>query len=610
MVILNDFRVTTNNIRIKLNKIIFFLKNKAINFWETFRNIFKKWPTKRQWSCLFKVLMPQELWTVRIFITLILVSLSILIVSRYVNHTHLEPKEGGKYTEGLLGQPRYINPILSQTNDVDRDLVEIIFSGLFTYDENSNIIPELADSYSVEEDGLLYIIHLKDNVLWHDGEKVTAEDVIFTIKSIQDTEYKSPLRTIWQGVEIEKIDDLTVQFKIKNPYVPFLHNLTIGILPKHLWAGISAQNFSLADYNLYPIGSGPYQFKEIDKNKSGQVASITLDRNENYLNNNQAPFIETVIFKFYSNQEELVNAYKVGSVDGITPLSAIDQPTEKKNATVYQINLPIYHAVFFNQTESKPLSDKNVRKALSYATNKEEILNKVLDNKGTIINFPLLLSWLNHDENEESEHNFNLDEAKRILDDNDWTDENRDGIREKKLSSDEEATKLEFDLITTNWPELEQTAQLIKDQWEQIGIQVNLEIVDPITIQQEYIRPRNYQALLFGEVLGADPDPFAFWHSSQKKDPGLNLSLYQNRNADKLLEEARQTLDENQRAEKYKEFQGIVSEDIPAIFLYSSTYLYPVNNKVKGISIVKLPLPSQRFCQIENWYIKTKRINK
>ena len=147
-------------------------------------------------------------------------------------------------------------------------------------------------------------------------------------------------------------------------------------------------------------------------------------------------------------------------------------------------------------------------------------------------------------------------------------------------------------------------------QWEKIGAAVNVIVVDPSVIQNEYIRPRQYEALLFGQILGADPDPFAFWHSSRKKDPGLNLALYNNQKADKILEDARQSLDLEFRQQKYVDFQKLLLEDMPAVFLYSPYYIYPVNNKVKGIEIEKLALPSYRFSQIEKWYVRTARIEK
>lgn len=560
---------------------------------------------------MLKVLPSRERWLARGLIFIILVSLLTLLVNVYLQRTEILPEIGGQYKEGILGQPRYINPILAQTNDADRDLVQLIFSSLFKYNEQGRLIPDLAENYTIEEDGLVYNIFLRKNVFWHNGEPLTVNDVIFTIKTIQDPEYRSPLKVNWQGVKVEKVDDFTIRFTLNNVYAPFLHNLTVGILPRHLWLGISAQNFPLAEYNLKPVGSGPYQFKKLTKSQIGKVESIELVLNENYYspaptkNEVQGPFIEKIVLRFYNNQTALIDAYEKRQIDGLSFLSPINQSNIKNNLNIHQINLPAYYAVFLNQTKSKPLADKTVRLALAYATNKEEIIEKVLAGQGKTVDSPLLPGWLGFF-TETKKYDFALEHAQNILEEADWKDLDNDGIREKEINDEE--TKLEITLLTTDWPELKETAQLLKEQWEKIGAKINLETIEAITIQQDYIRPREYQALLFGEVLGADPDPFAFWHSSQRKDPGLNLAVYQNKDVDKLLEEARQTLDQPSRKEKYTEFQELLIEDMPAIFLYSPTYLYPVNKKVKGIFIDKLAQPSQRFSQVENWYIKTKRV--
>jgi len=525
----------------------------------------------------------------------------------------VQPKIGGSYTEGILGQPRYINPVLAQTNDADRDIAQVVYSGLFKYDGYGNLIPDLVKRYTIEDEGLTYNISLKKDVFWHDGQPLNADDVIFTIKTIQDPEYKSPLKTNWQGVKIEKVDDYTVEFKLNNIYAPFLHNLTIGILPKHLWAGISAANFPLAEYNLKPVGSGPYKFKNLKNNKDGKVNSIELARNEKfylpYSKNNelQGPFIEKITFKFYSSQEEVLNGLKKREIDGISFIPAEKIGGGENSLNIYKINLPIYYAVFFNQTESKALSDKSVRQALVYALNKQQVVNDVLKEEGAVVDSPFLPGWFGYSE-DIKRYEYEPEKTKQILGDNNWTDADGDGILEKKIGDEE--VKLEINLLTSNWPELAKAAEIIKSQWEQIGAKVNLTTADSNVIQQEYIRPRQYQALLFGEVLNADPDPFAFWHSSQKKDPGLNLSLYQNKDVDKLLEDARQTTDEQIRAAKYAEFQKIITDELPAIFLYSPTYLYPVDESIKGIDIERLPIHSQRFSQIEDWFIKTKRVWK
>ena len=565
----------------------------------------------KQWARLPKVLPSKERWIARFFIFLIFASIIVLLFNFYLNKTYIEPKIGGSYTEGILGQPRFINPILAQTNDADRDLTQIIYSSLFKYDGQENLIPDLTESYNISEDGLLYEIKIRENVKWHNDEQLTVDDIIYTIKTIQDPEYKSPLKNNWQGVEIEKIDDFKMSFKLNNVYSPFLHNLTVGIVPKHLWAGISAQNFALGQYNIQPVGSGPYKFEKINKDKDGKIESIELIRNENFYlqieGSPNGPFIENVIFKFFDSQTELIDAYKRRQIDGLSFVSGINQLNIVNHLNIYEINIPAYYAVFFNQTESKVLADKTVRLALSYATDKKEIISKILSDKGIQIDSPLLPDWFGYTP-ETNIYEFALEHANNTLEAAEWKDLNNDGIREKTIDGEE--IELEINILTTNWPELQQTAELLKEQWEKIGARINLEILDAVTVQQDYIKPRQYEALLFGEVLNADPDPFAFWHSSQRKDPGLNLSVYANDKIDKLLEEGRQSIDQESRKEKYNEFQKLLTEDVPAVFLYSPTYLYPVNKKVRGIFIEKFSQPSHRFSQIENWFIKTNRIWK
>jgi len=565
----------------------------------------------KQWARLPKILPLKERWITRILILLIFVSIVALLFNFYLNKTYIEPKIGGSYTEGILGQPRFINPILAQTNDADRDLTQIIYSSLFKYDGQGNLILDLTESYNISEDGLFYEIKIKENVKWHNNEQLTINDIIYTIKTIQDPEYKSPLKNNWQGVEMEKIDDFRMSFKLNNVYSPFLHNLTVGIIPKHLWAGISAQNFALAQYNVQPIGSGPYKFEKINKDDDGKIESIELIRNENFYlqfeGSPKGPFIENVTFKFFDGQIELIDAYKRRQIDGLSFVSGINQLNIVNHLKIYEINIPAYYAVFFNQTESKVLADKTVRLALSYATDKKEIISKILSDKGIQIDSPMLPNWFGYT-SETNIYEFALEHAKNTLESEGWKDLNNDGIREKIVNDEE--IKLEINILTTDWPELKQTAELLKEQWGKIGAKINLEILDATTVQQDYIKTRQYEALLFGEVLNADPDPFAFWHSSQRKDPGLNLSVYANDKIDKLLEEGRQSIDQENRKEKYAEFQKLLIEDIPAVFLYSPTYIYPVNKKVNGIFIERFSQPSHRFSQIENWFIKTNRIWK
>ena len=297
----------------------------------SFKKVFSvpggQWPKWKQWCRLPKILPFRERWIMRGLFTLILISSVVLLINLYVNKTQILPQIGGDYKEGILGQPRFINPILSQTNDADRDLSQLVYSSLFKYNGQGNLIPDLIEEYSIEEDNLIYNLTLKKDVLWHDGEPLTANDVIFTIKTIQDPEYKSPLKNNWQSVQVEKIDEFSIRIKLNNVYAPFLHNLTVGILPKHLWAGISATNFPLAQYNLKPIGSGPYQFKEFKKNDDGQVKSMEFIRNENYYLGD-GPYIKNISILFYENQTDLIKAYQKRQINGLSFLSSSNQSSK------------------------------------------------------------------------------------------------------------------------------------------------------------------------------------------------------------------------------------------------------------------------------------------
>ena len=432
---------------------------------------------------------------------------------------------------------------------------------------------------------------------------MTADDVIFTIQLIQDPNYKSPLRSAWQSIKVEKIDEFTIRFKLEEPYAPFLSNLTFGILPKHIWEYITPSNFLLTEYNLKPIGSGPYKFVKFIKNKKGKIESFELKVNENYYL--QPPFIEKITFQFYPNEEELLTAYNNKEIFGFNYLEQekIKQIEDIENLKFYEINIPRFFACFLNQNKSKALADKTVRLALAYAVDKEKIIEDVLNGKGLAVETPLLPYLLGYN-SQTKIYDFAPEHARNILEANGWQDKDKDGIREK------ENIQLKFKLTTSQWPALIKTAEELSQMWQKIGIAVEPEFLDVSEIIQNCIRPRDYEILLFGEVIGSDPNPYPYWHSSQRRDPGFNLSLYSNEKVDKLLEEARVNLNPEVRIRKYQEFQNIVVDDIPAIFLYSPIYLYGVNKKVKGIEIKNVILPSKRFSQIEDWYIKTKRVWK
>lgn len=562
------------------------------------------------WSLAWHALSAKERLLLYFFVLLISGSLFALAVQFYYAHTQAAPARGGMHIEGALGIPRFLNPVLAQISDTDRDITRLIYSGLMKYTKDGRLVEDLALNYTIEGN-TLYRFTLKDDIFWHDGKPVTSDDVVFTIKLIQDPKYASPIRLNWQGVVVEKVDERTVTFKLVSPYSPFLENTTTGILPKHIWENVSPKSFPLAEANLQPIGSGPYKFEKFQKDSSGNIKSYSVKIHDRYYED--PPFIERIVFRFFDSEDEGIKALLNKEVTAMSFISGYNSnriEEKTRGVSLYTFSLPRYFAVFFNQSRSKVLAEKEVRRALALATDRGEIINIATDGRATPAFGPIIRELLGYNPQIEEREQFSLERAQETLAKSGWADTDGDSIRDKVLKRGEAATPLEMRLITVQWPELERTAQVLKEQWERIGARVIVNVYSLGEMQQEFIRPREYEALLFGQVVGIDPDPFSFWHSSQKKDPGLNLALYDSKNADKLLEEARQTLDSKSRAEKYVLFQNIVTEDIPAVFLYNPSYLYPISADVKGMAEGKIADPSWRFADIAKWYIHTKRVWK
>jgi len=520
----------------------------------------------------------------------------------YLVSTKSVPKAGGEYTEGIASQPRYINPILSQTSEADADLVELIYSGLFRYDAKGNLVKRLAQDYSISSDGKMYTVTIRSGVKWHDGEELTADDVVYTIQSIQNPAYKSPLRSSWQSIDVASVDRYTVTFSLQKPYFGFLENLVVGILPKHIWQNIAPENFFLADYNLTPIGSGPYSFFNSEKDSSGNILSYELRAWNSYFDG--APYISKIVFHFYPDEASLINAYNRKEILGIDSVMPENLPKleQQKSTRIYGINIPRIFSIFFNVTKNAALANDEVRQALNYATDRNAIIQEVLSGKGQPA-YSALVPFMTGYNADTASPSFDKEKANALLDTNEWV-RGTDGVRAKN------GTILEMELTVPDWPELSHTANILKGQWEQIGARVNVTVLGAADLQQNVIRPREYQALLFGEAAMIDSDPYSFWHSSQKRDPGLNLALFDNKAADDILASLREEMNSEKQVEEYKSFQEILQKENPAVFLYTPTYLYVVNSVVKGIDVQNIDAARFRLSNIKDWYINTKRVRK
>lgn len=592
----------------------------------------KKVPSIRQFKYLPQVLSKRQKATISVAGIVAALALLALGINFFNRNFSAVPANGGDYTGGLIGAPQYINPLLAQ-NDVDIDLSRLIFSGLMKYDNHLQIIPDLAERFEVSEDKKVYTFVLKENALWHDGEPLTVEDVLFTYESIQNSDFRSPLIISLRGVALEQIDERTIRFTLPQSYPSFLEVMTTGILPEHLWREIPPINANLTEYNVRPVGSGPWMFETLTKDRLGNIKTFNLKPHPQH--HDKKPYLQHLTFKFYPDFVSAVDALKNHSVEGISflPKELKPQLASQKGLGFYSFYLPQYTAIFFNSKKLDVLKEQNIREALALGIDKQRILNEGLEQEGEIINTPLLPENVQLPADQTTEYNPNL--ADQLLEKSGWkkisADEYKQFIQTQQTASTtntstpavvetidtlNEPTQatyrkngdsiLEITLTTVNHPINTKTAEMIKKQWENIGVKVNLSVVESAKITREVIKPRNYEILLFGIIVGSDADPFPFWHSSQVTDPGLNLAQFANRETDKLLENARNTTDTAKRTEFYTKFATVLAQEIPAVFLYNPTYTYVLDKKIKGLDINRINAPADRFNNINEWHTKVR----
>ena len=543
------------------------------------------------------------------FFTLVFILSSLILLLKVSSAFLVEvPIRGGTLTEGVVGNPRFINPVLA-ISEADKNLTALVYSGLVRITPDGTVENDLALSVTISPDRRVYTVHIDDDARFHDETQVTADDVIFTIQKITNSNIKSPRRGNWDGVSVEKIDEKTLTFTLKQAYTPFIYNLTIGVLPKHIWKNVSDDEFSFSQFNTLPIGSGLYKVESVERNSGGIPNLYVLIPSENALN--KAPFIKKLIFRFYPSETDLINAYNSGGVESIGGISPERAPElELSNSRIISSPLPRIFAVFFNQSQSKVLLNKEVRQALSLASPKEDIVLKVLGGYGTVIDGPLpagVYPWASGTGAKPSFEE-RLESAKTLLGEALWKLNEETGILEKKSKSG--TMSLSFSISTGDAPELQAVADELVKAWQKLGAKVTVLVFETGDLNQNVIRSRNFDTLLFGKVVSRDADLYPFWHSSQKTDPGLNIALYTNSRADKLLESARSADNPEEVEKNYKAFAEELRVDMPAVFLYTPSFLYVVPEKIKAISLSSLTVSQDRFLGLRDWYIETNKVWK
>ncbi len=521
------------------------------------------------------------------------------------------PKRGGAITEGVIGTPRFANPLLA-VSDTDRDLSALVYSGLMRATAGGELVPDLAENYTVSGDGLTYTFVLKGDLTWHDGTPVTADDVVFTITKAKDSLLKSPKRANWEGVAIKKVNERTIELVLPRPYSPFLENTaSLGILPEHIWGKVSVEQFGFAKFNVVPVGSGPYKVEELHTDNSGIPVYYDLVPFRKFALG--SPYIARIRLRFYANEGELIAALAGGEIEAInavTPKKAAEF-ARTRNYAIETYRLPRVFGVFLNQNQNAIFAQKAVREALAAAVDREAIVATVLDGFGTALRGPLPPGALGFSEEKDTGADTkikpNLKEAAlAILKAAGWKPDEKTGVMKRQMKKGTDV--LAFSLAVPDTEELRAAAEVVKKQWEAVGAQVTLRVFDQGDLHQNIIRPRKYDSLFFGEIIGRESDPFAFWHSSQRNDPGLNIALYANITVDDLLNKGRTVLPKDERIALYQKFEEEIRKDIPAVFVYSPDFLYIHPPRIRGMASGTITVPSERFLDVYAWFIETDKV--
>ncbi len=510
---------------------------------------------------------------------------------------------GGIYSEGLRGRFTNANPLYA-TSDADASVSRLIFAGLFRQDAEGNLIGDLASDYTVDPRGTRYVVHLKPHLIWHDGQPLTSADVMFTYHAIQNPDAQSPLQTGWQGIDVSAPDPLTVVFRLPDTLAAFPHNLTNGIVPAHLLAGLPVSSLRSADFNtIHPVGAGPFAWQAVQVTGDGKPQNtgqqIALTPFADY--NGGKPKLQKFVIQVFASESSLLRAFKSKQLTAIEGLSERPADLDAKSGVV-EHSLPLRAAtmVFF-KTSSGVLANQPVRQALVQSANVPKIVQR-LGYPARLVREPLLTGQLAYDPSL-TQPNFDLKAARALLDHEGWV-VGKDGFRSKA------SQPLTFTLIAANTAEYRRVTQQLDQQWRALGVKLILQLQNPADFQSS-LNSHSYEAVLNGISIGVDPDVFVYWDSSQadiRASNRLNLSEYKNQTADAALEAGRTRLDPTLRTIKYKPFLQSWQHDAPALGLYQPRVLYLTNGTVSGLSESAITTPTERFNNVHNWQIREARV--
>lgn len=507
-------------------------------------------------------------------------------------YMQLAGQPGGTYTEGIIGSITTINPILADSG-ANADASRLVFSGLTRYNHEGEVEGDLARTWTVSPDGRTYTFTLRPGITWQDGRPFTSADVVFTIGLIQNPDTRSPMTSAWQGVEATSPDPATVVLTLPIRYDAFINSTNVGILPQHVLQSTPAADLRISNFNQAPIGTGPFSISSFDTDNG----SVVFKGNTAYFRGK--PKLDSLVLKVYTTQAELQSAFRKHQIMGMARSANSAGTSYGRGANLHSLDIPEEVALFM-RTRSAILSDATVRSAVAGAIDRQEIIKAILHNEAKPLAVPALPSQLPVAASYTIPAK-DINQSKKQLDEAGWK-QNGGEARTK------DGRELRLKLVTAQTDDYQAVSQRISRQLLAIGVVVDIQAVDVATLQRTYITPRDYDLLLYGLNAGADLDPYPYWHSSQAKAPGLNVSQYSSAAADKALVSARTTTDAQVRQVRLKSFLDAWKADNPAVMLYTPGYLYVTNDEVQGVIDGELVTAADRFYNVQNWTVRSRLV--
>ena len=538
------------------------------------------------------------LWTLLFIFLLSCIVAQIRALSSY--YQSLQPVPGGLYSEGLIGTFTNASPIYA-TGTANLALSRLVFSGLYKYDNNNQLVGDLATDWIVSPSQTSYTVHLKKGVTWHDGQPFNANDVVFTYKTIQKVAAQSPLYNSWKDIKITSPDPYSVVFELRNPLSSFPYALTNGIVPEHILATAQPEQLRTVPFNTAPVGTGPFKWKYIETtgmSSQDRQQRISLAAFNKYWQGH--PNLDGFSLITFSNEKYLTQAFEKKQINAISGLESLPEGlSEDKSAEVH--NTPLTSAVMAFFKNTNPLLNQKIRQALVSGVDRRGLGN-LSPYPLKLVDEPLLRNQLGYSPGS-AQLPYNVEYANQLLDQEGWTKDST-GKRYKN------SQPLTFNLSSQDTQQYTKVAHFLQDEWTKLGIKVDVRYYTSDDIQSSIITNHDYDVLLYGISIGVDPDVFAYWDSSQaslSSQGHLNLSEYKSNVADQSLEAARTRADAGLRALKYKTFITAWSQDAPALVLYQPNFLYVTRGPIFGFDRRADNGSADRFYNVYNWMVRQKR---